>query len=100
MPNQLSPRPCAAFYSDERVGGEGSVGPPSRSAPDGFRASQKNERISLNERKPMVPNFKVSGQLMTAEVRLNTRSEPSDTTIFGMLLIKSTGMRKSVPNSV
>ena len=51
------------------VGG-GVRGPLSRSAPDGLRASQKkkNERVALNEKKPMVPNFKVSGQLMTTEV--------------------------------
>ena len=75
-------RPCAAFYSVERVGG--SVGPPSRSAPDGVRTSQKkkNERVARNARRPIVSNFKVSGQPMTSEV---TRSGPSDTTIFGIL---------------
>ena len=68
-------------------GGGGAIRPPlSRSAPDGLRASRtKNECVALNERKPMVPNFKVSGQPMTSEVRSNTRSGPSDTTIFGML---------------
>ena len=38
-----------------------------------------------DERKPMVPNFKVSGQPMTSEVRSNTRRGPSEMTIFGML---------------
>ena len=85
---QFNPRPCAAFYSVERVGGGGgSVGPPSRSATDELRASRKkSERVALNERKPMVPKFKVSGQPMTSDVRLNTRSGPSDMTIFETLL--------------
>ena len=81
----LNPRPCAAFYSIELVRGGGSVGPPSRSAPDELRASRKNERIALNEREPMGPNFKVSGQLMTSEVRSNTQSGPPDMTVFRML---------------
>ena len=49
----------------------------------------KNERVGLYERKTMVPNFKVSGQPTTSEVRSNARSGPPDTTIdttiFGML---------------
>ena len=36
----INPRPCEAFYSIQLVGG-GGVGPPSRSAPDGPRASRK-----------------------------------------------------------
>ena len=44
-----------------------------------------NERVGLHERKPMVPNFNVSGQPMTSEVRSNTRRRPSEMTIFGML---------------
>ena len=47
----VNPRPCAAFYSVERVGGGASDPPPSRSAPDELRASRKkNERVALNER--------------------------------------------------
>ena len=46
---------------------------------------KKNERVVLNKRKPMIPNFKVSVQLMTSEVKSNTRSGPSNMTIFGML---------------
>ena len=73
------------FYGVERVGG-GVVGPPpSRSAPDRVRASGKNERVALNERKPKVPNFKVSDQPMTSEVRSNTRRGPPEMTIFAML---------------
>ena len=45
----------------------------------------KSERVALNERKPMVPKFKISGQPMTSEVRLNTGSGPHDTNVFGML---------------
>ena len=88
----VNPRPCAAFYSVERVGGGRSTDPtppfPSLSALDGLRASRKkNERVALNERKPMVPNFKVSGQSMTSEVtvRSNNRSVPPDTIILEML---------------
>ena len=84
---KINPRPCAAFYSVERLGGgEGSVGPPAvRPLMEVELRGKKNERVALNERKPMVPNFKVSVQLMTSEVRSNTRSGPSDMTIFGML---------------
>ena len=46
---------------------------------------EKNGRVGLYERKPMVPNFRVSGQPMTSEVRSNTRRGPSEMTIFGML---------------
>ena len=67
----FNPRPCAAFYSILLVGG--SVGPPSRSAPDGPRASRKNERVARNEMKPMVSNFMVLGQPVTSEVRSNTQ---------------------------
>ena len=30
----------------------------------------KNERVGLYERKPMVPNFNVSGQLMTSDIKI------------------------------
>ena len=33
----------------------------------------------------MVPNFKVSGQPMTSQIRSNTRSGWHDTIVFGML---------------
>ena len=74
-------RPCAAFYSVERVGG--SVGPPAVRPLMDLELRRKNERVARNERKPIVSNFKVSGQPMTSEV---TRSGPSDTTIFRALL--------------
>ena len=46
----------------------------------------KNERVGLDERKPMVTNFnKVAGQPMTSEVRSNTHRGPPEMTIFGML---------------
>ena len=47
----LNPRPWAAFYSVERVGG-GGEGPsdPSRSAPDIVRASQKKNRACCTQR--------------------------------------------------
>ena len=78
------------FYSVERVcggrGGEESVEPQAfGQAPDGVRASQKNERIALNENKSMVPNVKISGQPMTSEVRSNTRNGPLDMTILRTL---------------
>ena len=74
---QFNPRLCAAFYSVERIGGRGSVGPPPlavRLLMD-LEIRRKNERIVLNERKPKVPKFKVSGQPMTSEVRYNSNLE-------------------------
>ena len=82
---KINPRSCAALYSVERLGGEGSVVPTAVRPLMELELREKNERATLNERKPMVPNFKVSVQLMTSEVRSNTRSRPSDMTIFGML---------------
>ena len=47
------------------VGGKGPSDP-KPFGPDGGRASQKNDRVALNERKPIVPIFKVSdGKPMT-----------------------------------
>ena len=47
----LNPRLCAVFYSVERVGGGGSVGPPpNRSASDGLRASRKKKRAYCTRR--------------------------------------------------
>ena len=67
----------AAFYSVERVGGGGGPSDPPAVRPlRDFELRGKNERAALNERKPMVPKFKVSGQPMTSEVRSNTRSGP------------------------
>ena len=57
---------------------------------------EKNERVGLHNRKPMVPNFKVSGQPMTSEVRSNTRRGPSEMTLRDAL--KSTVIIKSVLN--
>ena len=57
---------------------------------------KKNERVGLYKRKPVVPNFKVSGQPMTSEVRSNTRRGPSERTLRGAL--KSTVIIKSVLN--
>ena len=45
----------------------------------------KNEGAGLHERKPLVPNLKVSGQPMTSEVSSNTRRGHSEMTILGML---------------
>ena len=95
----VNPHPVCGFLQRRTCKGGGASNPPSRSAPDGVRASQKkNERIALNEGKPMVPNFKVSGQLMTSEVSSSIRSGPSDNYLRDA--IKSTGMSKSVPNWV
>ena len=44
----------------------------------------QNERVGLYERKPMMPNFKASGQPITSKVRSNTRRGPP---IFGMLKV-------------
>ena len=74
--NLVNPRPCAAFYSVERPALT-ALGPLME-----LELRGKNERVVLNERKPMISNLKVSGQLMTSEVRSNTRSGPLDTTIF------------------
>ena len=41
----LNPRPCAAFYSIKLVGGGVRWTPPSRSAPDGPRASRKKTSV-------------------------------------------------------
>ena len=51
---------------------------------------EKNARFELNERKPMIPNVKVSSQPMTSEVRSNTRSGPFETTMYLLDPIKST----------
>ena len=43
-----------------------------------------NERVAVKARKPVVANFEASGQLMTSEVRFNTRSGPLET-IYWMI---------------
>ena len=75
------------LFSVERIGeGEGPSDPPAVRPPMELELRRKkNERVALNEKKPMVPNFQVSDQPMTSEVRSNTRIGPSDTTVFGML---------------
>ena len=47
------------FTASNVLGGGGDgIGPSSSSSVSSeVRASRKNERVSLNERKPMVPNF-------------------------------------------
>ena len=45
---------------------------PRRFAPDGDRASRKNERIGIDETKRMIPHFRVLGQPVTSEVRSMT----------------------------
>ena len=45
---------------------------------------KKNARAALNKAKPVVPNCKVFSQLMTSEVRSNTRSGILETKIFGV----------------
>ena len=67
---KVNPRPCAAFYNVQRAGGGEGVGPPAV----WFLIKLEAVRVALNERKPMVPNFKVSGQSVTSEIRSNTRS--------------------------
>ena len=74
-----------SFSYSVNVKGGGRRTLPRRSAPNGVRTLLKNENVALNERKPMVPNFKVSGQPMTPVVRSNTLSEPLETTIFVIL---------------
>ena len=74
LQSKINPHPCAPFLQRRTCRGRrGPSDPTSRSAPDGVTPSQKNERVALNERKPMVPNFKVSDQPMTSEVRSNAR---------------------------
>ena len=75
------------FASFLGTGGEGVIRPPPRVWPlIELELRGKNERVGLyeSERKPMVPNFNVSGQMITSEVRSNTRRGPSEMTIFGM----------------
>ena len=79
----LNPPTCAAFYSFERV--RESVGPPAVRSLMELEHRKKNESAALYERKPIVPNFKVSGQPMTSEVWSNTRGGPLETTIFVIL---------------
>ena len=56
----------------QKGGGEGPLDLRQHSARD--RASQKNDRVPFNEREPIVPIFKVSGQSITSAVRSNTRN--------------------------
>ena len=53
----------------------GSIGAPSRSAPDEASASQKNERVALDDRKSIIPNFTVLGQPVTSAVRSNPQNQ-------------------------
>ena len=46
-----------------------SVGPPAVRPLMKLELRVKYERIAFNKRKPMIPNFKVSGQPITPEVR-------------------------------
>ena len=80
---QLNPSPWAAFTPPNvyKRGGTHPGGPaqrhlpPSRLAPDRPKTSRKeSERVARNERKPMVFKFSVLGQLLTLQVRSNTRS--------------------------
>ena len=60
------------------LGTGGGIRPPPRVWPlIELELRGKNERVGLYERKPMIPNFNVSVQLMTSEVRSNTRRGPS-----------------------
>ena len=72
----INPRPCAAFYSVELVGGGGCSADTPAVRPQMELDPCEKGRVALNERKAMVHNFKVSVQLMTSEVRSNTRSRP------------------------
>ena len=76
-------------------GGGAVIRPPPRVWPlIELKLRGKNERVGLyEERKPMVPDFNVSGQPMTTEVRLNTRRGPSERDA-----LKSTVMNNSVLN--
>ena len=42
-------------------------------------------RAFIGGRKPMIPNFKVSGQPLTSEVRSTMHSGPLEMTVFGSL---------------
>ena len=68
----LNPRSCATFTASNLGigwGGVGSVGPPSRSTPDGPRASRKNECATLNGRKPMAHTCRPQGPESTGGLR-------------------------------
>ena len=54
------------LFTASNVFGEIRLTTPGRSAPDRVRASRKNECFALNKSKPMISNFKVSGQPMTS----------------------------------
>ena len=68
----FNPRPYAAFYSIQLLGG-GSVGPPVVRPLMILELRDKNERVARNEKKPMVSNFMVLGQPVTSEIRSNTQ---------------------------
>ena len=76
--------PVCGFLQRRTFRGRG-VALSNRGSPMDLQLHEKNERAALSDRKPIVPNFKVSGQPMTSDVRANTYSGPPDTTIFGML---------------
>ena len=92
----FKPSPVRGFLQRRTFRG-GGVGPCSRSAPDGLDLCGKNDRVAPNERKSMVTNFKVPGQLMITEVRSNTRSGQLKR-LYLRDAVKSTVMSESVPN--
>ena len=75
MPGSLQRQTCR--------GGGGLTTPAARPLIE-LELRRENERVAVKERKPVVANFEASGQPMTSEVRLNTRSGPLET-IYWMI---------------
>ena len=71
---KINPRRHWLFRVLPRHRGGGVIRPPRVWPLIELELRGKNDRVGLPERKPMVPNINVSGQLMTPEVRSNTRA--------------------------
>ena len=70
-PYWFKPRPYS-FFQRLAYGG-GPLEPPCRSAHDGAKASRKKSTCACDERKPMIPNFKVLGHWLAFQVRSMTQ---------------------------
>ena len=71
--NSFNPRAGTGYFASFLgTGGGGCYDPPRVWPLIELELRETNERAGLHERKPMVPNFKVTGQPMTSEVRSNT----------------------------
>ena len=75
---RVNPRPCAAFYSIQLVGGGVRLTPPAVRPLMVLELRGKNERVACNERMPMVSDFMVLRQPVTSEVRSNARCVKTD----------------------